>query len=74
MTNEIGAVGKLVRDRIPAIIRANGDEPVVYRAEADEYRWRLRENQLTKLDHETLYCWGAADSGGMDADRVLIGL
>ena len=43
MTNEIGAVGKLVRDRIPEISRANGDEPVVSRAEADEYRWRLRE-------------------------------
>jgi predicted house-cleaning noncanonical NTP pyrophosphatase (MazG superfamily) len=43
VTNEIGAVGKLVRDRIPEIIRANGDEPVVYRAEGDEYRWRLRE-------------------------------
>jgi predicted house-cleaning noncanonical NTP pyrophosphatase (MazG superfamily) len=39
----MGAGGKLVRDRIPEIIRANGDEPIVYRAEADEYRRRLRE-------------------------------
>jgi len=35
--------GKLVRDLIPEIIRANGQEPVTYRAEPDEYRRRLRE-------------------------------
>jgi predicted house-cleaning noncanonical NTP pyrophosphatase (MazG superfamily) len=39
----MGADGKLVRDRIPEIIRANGEEPTIYRADADEYRWRLRE-------------------------------
>ncbi|QNE18579.1 nucleoside triphosphate pyrophosphohydrolase [Kribbella qitaiheensis] len=39
----MSAEGKLVRDRIPEIIRANGEEPVVYRADAEEYRRRLRE-------------------------------
>jgi predicted house-cleaning noncanonical NTP pyrophosphatase (MazG superfamily) len=43
VTDEMGADGKLVRDRIPEIIRANGDEPIVYRADADEYRLRLRD-------------------------------
>ncbi|MFI6004931.1 nucleoside triphosphate pyrophosphohydrolase [Streptomyces sp. NPDC051366] len=35
--------GKLVRDRIPQIIRADGAEPVVYVADPVEYRERLRE-------------------------------
>ncbi len=34
--------GKLVRDRIPEIIRADGLEPEVYVAEPAEYRARLR--------------------------------
>lgn len=36
-------VGKLVRDRIPQIIRADGAEPVTYTAGAEEYRSRLRD-------------------------------
>ncbi|WP_329125078.1 nucleoside triphosphate pyrophosphohydrolase [Streptomyces sp. NBC_01353] len=35
--------GKLVRDRIPQIIRENGAEPVIYIAGRDEYRSRLRD-------------------------------
>ncbi|WP_369228922.1 nucleoside triphosphate pyrophosphohydrolase [Streptomyces sp. R21] len=35
--------GKLVRDRIPQIIRENGAEPVTYIADRKEYRGRLRE-------------------------------
>jgi predicted house-cleaning noncanonical NTP pyrophosphatase (MazG superfamily) len=35
--------GKLVRDRIPQIIRSNGQEPIVYVAGAEEYAARLRE-------------------------------
>ncbi|MDX6259197.1 MAG: hypothetical protein QOH84_885, partial [Kribbellaceae bacterium] len=34
--------GKLVRDRIPDIIRANGEEPIIYQADPVEYRRRLR--------------------------------
>ncbi|WP_234319432.1 nucleoside triphosphate pyrophosphohydrolase [Streptomyces sp. NRRL S-237] len=34
--------GKLVRDRIPQIIRADGAEPEVYVADPAEYRERLR--------------------------------
>ncbi|MFI9210196.1 nucleoside triphosphate pyrophosphohydrolase [Streptomyces sp. NPDC053253] len=36
-------VGKLVRDRIPQIIRNGGAEPVTYIAGPEEYRARLRE-------------------------------
>lgn len=35
--------GKLVRDRIPQIIREDGAEPVVYTAGPEEYRGRLRD-------------------------------
>jgi predicted house-cleaning noncanonical NTP pyrophosphatase (MazG superfamily) len=35
--------GKLVRDRIPEIIRAEGLEPVIYTADAEEYGARLRD-------------------------------
>lgn len=42
--------GKLVRDRIPEIIRANGAEPVSYRADSAEYRRRLREKLVEELD------------------------
>lgn len=42
--------GKLVRDRIPEIIRANGEEPITYRAEPDEYRRRLRDKLVEEVD------------------------
>lgn len=35
-------LGKLVRDRIPQIIREDGAEPVTYTASPAEYRTRLR--------------------------------
>jgi predicted house-cleaning noncanonical NTP pyrophosphatase (MazG superfamily) len=35
--------GKLVRDKIPQIIRAKALEPVIYVAGADEYAARLRD-------------------------------
>lgn len=35
--------GKLVRDNIPQIIRAEGLEPVIYSAGAEEYGIRLRD-------------------------------
>ncbi|MBQ0850238.1 nucleoside triphosphate pyrophosphohydrolase [Streptomyces sp. BH-SS-21] len=35
--------GKLVRDRIPQIIREEGAEPVIYTAGREEYRSRLRD-------------------------------
>jgi predicted house-cleaning noncanonical NTP pyrophosphatase (MazG superfamily) len=35
--------GKLVRDKIPQIIRSKGQEPIVYVADADEYTARLRD-------------------------------
>ncbi|MFI5804493.1 nucleoside triphosphate pyrophosphohydrolase [Streptomyces sp. NPDC051561] len=35
--------GKLVRDRIPQIIRDDGAEPITYTAGSQEYRARLRD-------------------------------
>lgn len=39
---------KLVRDRIPEVIEAGGETPVVHVADSEEYERRLRE----KLDEE----------------------
>ncbi|RZT20050.1 putative house-cleaning noncanonical NTP pyrophosphatase (MazG superfamily) [Kribbella sp. VKM Ac-2569] len=46
----MSADGKLVRDRIPEIIRASGAEPVTYQADPAEYRRRLREKLLEEVD------------------------
>ncbi|MEW1694175.1 nucleoside triphosphate pyrophosphohydrolase [Streptomyces sp. NPDC093249] len=37
------AHGKLVRDRIPQIIRDAGEDPVTYEAGTEEYQSRLRD-------------------------------
>ncbi|WP_433892702.1 nucleoside triphosphate pyrophosphohydrolase [Streptomyces sp. CA-111067] len=42
--------GKLVRDRIPQIIRASGLEPSVYRAGSAEYSRRLRAKLVEEVD------------------------
>ncbi|MEU6607129.1 nucleoside triphosphate pyrophosphohydrolase [Streptomyces shenzhenensis] len=41
--NRKGEYGKLVRDRIPQIIREDGAEPVTYVAGPEDYRSRLRD-------------------------------
>src|SRR4051794_19575270 len=46
----MGADGKLVRDRVPEIIRASGAEPITYRAEPAEYRRRLHDKLLEEVD------------------------
>lgn len=51
---------KLVRDRIPEIIRANGEEPVTYQADAVEYRTRLRAKLLEEVDEFLTADGGAA--------------
>ncbi|MEV0528743.1 nucleoside triphosphate pyrophosphohydrolase [Streptomyces sp. NPDC050439] len=50
--------GKLVRDRIPQIIREAGAEPVIYTADAEEYRSRLRD----KLGEEVAEFLGADEA------------
>ncbi|MEU2352110.1 nucleoside triphosphate pyrophosphohydrolase [Streptomyces misionensis] len=49
----MGSYGKLVRDRLPEIIAAEGHEPVTYVASPGEYRRRLRK-KLTEEDDEFL--------------------
>jgi predicted house-cleaning noncanonical NTP pyrophosphatase (MazG superfamily) len=58
--------GKLVRDKIPQIIRAKGLEPVVYIADPDEYATRLRD-KLTEEVGEFL----ASDSDPEELADVL---
>jgi len=41
---------KLVPDLIPDIIRAKGEEPITYQADAAEYRRRLREKLAEEVD------------------------
>ncbi|MEV5430202.1 nucleoside triphosphate pyrophosphohydrolase [Streptomyces sp. NPDC052701] len=54
--------GKLVRDRIPEIIRVEGREPITYAASPVEYRRRLRE-KLTEEVAEFLSADDAAAQG-----------
>jgi predicted house-cleaning noncanonical NTP pyrophosphatase (MazG superfamily) len=42
--------GKLVRDKIPQIIRSKGLQPIIYVADADEYVARLRDKLLEEVD------------------------
>ncbi|MET7474611.1 nucleoside triphosphate pyrophosphohydrolase [Streptomyces sp. NPDC005648] len=56
--NRKGGYGKLVRDRIPQIIREKGAEPVTYVASPDEYRNRLRD----KLGEEVTEFLAADDA------------
>ncbi|MEU6097725.1 nucleoside triphosphate pyrophosphohydrolase [Streptomyces sp. NPDC047079] len=56
--NRKSGYGKLVRDRIPQIIREKGAEPVTYVASPDEYRNRLRD----KLGEEVTEFLAADDA------------
>lgn len=44
------AVAKLVRDRIPEIIKGSGREPQVYQAGREEFRERLRDKLVEESD------------------------
>ncbi|ADB31598.1 conserved hypothetical protein [Kribbella flavida DSM 17836] len=41
---------KLVRDRIPELIRANGEVPISHQADPSEYRQRLRDKLTEEVD------------------------
>jgi predicted house-cleaning noncanonical NTP pyrophosphatase (MazG superfamily) len=41
---------KLVRDKIPQIIRSNGLQPITYVADADEFAARLRDKLAEEVD------------------------
>ncbi|WP_329374786.1 nucleoside triphosphate pyrophosphohydrolase [Streptomyces sp. NBC_01483] len=56
--NRKGEYGKLVRDRIPQIVREDGAEPVTYVAGPEEYRNRLRD----KLGEEVAEFLAADDA------------
>lgn len=42
--------GKLVRDKIPQIIRSKDLEPVIYTASTEEYRTRLRDKLREEVE------------------------
>jgi predicted house-cleaning noncanonical NTP pyrophosphatase (MazG superfamily) len=42
--------GKLIRDKVPEIIRANGEEPITSVADAAEYRELLRAKLVEEVD------------------------
>ena len=42
--------GKLVRDKIPQIIRSRGQEPVIYTADSKEYSIRLRDKLREEVE------------------------
>ncbi|MFE7271919.1 nucleoside triphosphate pyrophosphohydrolase [Streptomyces sp. NPDC057623] len=69
--NRQGEQGKLVRDRIPQIIREGGAEPVTYVAGPEDYRSRLRD-KLREEVAEFLDSSGpaTADHGRPDGPSV----
>jgi predicted house-cleaning noncanonical NTP pyrophosphatase (MazG superfamily) len=42
--------GKLVRDKIPQIIRSKGQEPIIYTADTEEYSIRLRDKLREEVE------------------------
>jgi predicted house-cleaning noncanonical NTP pyrophosphatase (MazG superfamily) len=75
--------GKLVRDKIPQIIRSKGLEPVIYSASTEEYGTRLRDKLREEVEEflasdndpeeladilEVLYA--LAEQGGTDRQQL----
>jgi predicted house-cleaning noncanonical NTP pyrophosphatase (MazG superfamily) len=50
MVDPPAPAAKLIRDRIPELVRAKGEELVTYQADPAEYRSRLRDKLLEEVD------------------------
>jgi predicted house-cleaning noncanonical NTP pyrophosphatase (MazG superfamily) len=62
--------GKLVRDKIPQIIRSKGLEPVTYVASADEYGIRLPDKLREEVEEFIASDNDPEERGGF-ADRII---
>jgi len=75
--------GKLVRDKIPQIIRSKGQDPIIYVAGAEEYAARLRDKLTEEVaeflasdnDPEELadileVLYALAEQAGTDAQQL----
>ena len=49
-TGAVATQGKLVRDKIPQIIRSKGEEPMIYTASVEEYGLRLRDKLREEVE------------------------
>jgi hypothetical protein len=62
--------GKLVRDKIPQIIRSKGLEPVIYTASSEEYDTRLRDKLREEVEEFIASDSDPEERGGF-ADRII---
>jgi predicted house-cleaning noncanonical NTP pyrophosphatase (MazG superfamily) len=66
----VGEFSKLVRDRIPQIIRADGAEPATCTAGPEEYRSRLRDKLGEEVADVLEVVRALAADLGVDVDQL----